>query len=191
MPNAETYLPASPSEIRDGTVERLKASAIGFKNVYRQRTIPTKDAQMPFAAMWTVRDDTSPNGDSNVGSPSFVHKLTLAIDIAARGNDDDALDAKITAMAEGLRDTLLTDASWVQLFEGIERCNLHYSYPKETDFIVGMATIEIEVTFRSEWPPVEENDFTQVAVAMNGRSASPPRRYDGYLTQFSVQGASS
>jgi hypothetical protein len=188
MNDGPIFYPSTPYEIRDGTIARVKAMTANFKNVYRQRTFPTKDAQMPLAAVWTVRDNASPNGDCNAGSPSFLHSFTLAIDIAAAAANDDALDATITSMAEGVRDTLLTDASWVMLFEGIQRCNLHYSYPKETDFIIAMATIEIEVTFRSDWPPIEANDFTQVAVSTSESGTSPPRRYDGYLTQFSVPG---
>lgn len=188
MTSVVTYYPFSPDDIRDGTVQRLQASVIGFKNVFRQRTIPTKDSQLPLAAIWTLRDRTAPNGDSNVGAPSFIHTLGLAIDIAAAANDDASLDAKLTAMAEGVRNTLLTDASWVQLFEGIEGCSIHYSYPPNGDLTLGIATIELEVTFRSEWPPIEENDFTQVAIATNDPGAMPPRRYDGYQTGFSLPG---
>ena len=183
------FYPESPETIRDGVFARIQASNVGFANVFRQRTFPTKDMHMPYAAVWTAKDATIPNGDGNVGEPSFFHNLTLVVDMVAAGEDDDALDATITAMGEGVRDTLLTDASFKLLFEGVERASLHYAYPKETDFIIAIATMELEVTFRSDWPPVEENDFTQVAVATNERSAMPPRRFDGYLTQFSVPGS--
>ena len=183
------FYPESPETIRDGIFARIQASAVGFKTVYRQRTFPIKDDQMPYAAVWTAKDSTIPNGDGNVGEPSFFHTLTLVVDMVAAGKNDDALDATITAMGEGVRDTLLTDASFKLLFEGIERASLHYAYPKETDFIVAIATLEIEVTFRSEWPPVEENDFTRVAVFTNEARAQPPRRFDGYVTQFSVAGS--
>ena len=215
------FYPESPETIRDGIFARIQASAVGFKTVYRQRTFPIKDDQMPYAAVWTAKDATIPNGDSNVGEPSFFHNFTLVVDMVAAGKNDDALDATITAMGEGVRDTLLTDASFKMLFEGIERASLHYAYPKETDFIVtlltdasfkmlfegieraslhyaypketdfivAIATLEIEVTFRSEWPPVEENDFTQAAVFTNEARAQPLRRFDGYVTQFSIPGS--
>lgn len=182
MPIGEpVFYPASPIEIRDGTAARLTAdaTAIGLKNVFKSRTIPTKDDQIPFAAVWHAGERTEPNGDANVGSPSFIHTLTLVIDVVAKAGNETALDTSIVNLVETIRATLLTDPTWVNLFEGIERCDTRYSYPKETNDFLVEAMIEIEVTFRSEWPPYLPNMLKTVTV-----TPTPPGALNGFTTQF-------
>ena len=178
------FYPYGPSAIRDGTVARLVALGI-FKNVYRQRTMPTKDDQLPLAAVWTMRDDTTPNGDANVGPPSFFHQYTFVVDVLMAANSDDALTAGIDDLVFKVRAALLTDLTWVNLFEGIERCNVHPVYPKETALTFAQAAIEIEVTFRSEWPPYVPNDFLQVGVSTSKAGTTPPV-LNGLSTQFDI-----
>jgi hypothetical protein len=160
---APLFYPIGPIDILDGTVTRLQAIQ-AFKNVYEQRTFPTKDDQLPFAAVWHAGERTEPNGDANVGAPSFFHTLTLVVDVVTSGPDETTLKTNIVQLVETTRATLLTDGSWVQLFEGIERCDTRYNFPKETNLIVAEAVIEFQVTFRSEWPPNEANDFATLGV---------------------------
>ncbi len=147
-----------PTAIRDGAVAVLEATGY-FKKVYRQKTTPTKDDQLPFAAVWVVRDDTEPMGDSNKGTPSFDHTYTLCIDVGMKAANDDALTEVLDDLGLKTRTALLCDNGWRQTFEGIERCSIHPIYPKETTFVFVQAAIEVVVTFRSAWPPYLPNDF--------------------------------
>ena len=150
-----------PTAIRDGAVAVLKATGY-FRNVYKQKTTPTKDDQLPAAAVWMVRDDTAPMGDANVGTPSFDHTYTLCIDVLLTAASDDALTATLDDFSLKTRAALLCDADWRQTFEGIERCSIHPIYPKETNLFFVQAAIEVVVTFRSAWPPYLPNTLEAI-----------------------------
>ena len=160
-----------PTAIRDGAVAVLKATGY-FKNVYRNKTTPTKDDQLPFAAVWMVRDETTPMGDANVGTPSFDHTYTLCIDVGMTAASDDALTATLDDLSLKTRTALLCDNDWRQTFEGIERCSIHPVYPKETNLFFVQASIEVVVTFRSAWPPYLPNTLESVGIITERRSAS-------------------
>ena len=162
--------PGGPVAIRDGAVACLKATGY-FKNVYRQKTTPTKDDQLPVAAVWIVRDDTLPMGDANVGTPSFDHTYTLCIDVLMKAATDDALTATLDDLGMKTRTALLCDGTWRQLFEGIERCSIHPIYPKETNVTFVQAAIEVVVTFRSAWPPYLPNDLKSIVVGVEVKHA--------------------
>ncbi len=180
---APIFYPAGPLEIRDGTASRL-AAVPGLKTVATQRTVPTKDDVLPAALVYHGGERTEPNGDDNVGAPSFFHELTLVVDLVAQAANDAALDTLIVGLAEATRATLLTDATWINLFEGIRRCDVRYAYAKETNAFMAQATVEFEVTFRSAWPPYAPNDFTSVAV--NPNAVTQPPLGPAFSTQFDM-----
>ena len=145
-----TFYPAGPIQIRDGTAARVKAMS-GFANVYSQRVLPTKDTQMPFACVWHAGDRTEPWGDDNVGAPRFDHSLTMIVDVVIASTSQAALDAPIVDLVERLRATLLTDPTWVALFESCERCDATYEYP-DGGFLYahGVVQVRSDVPFRVE-----------------------------------------
>lgn len=179
---AAIFYPASPVEIRDGTVSRIRAIPF-FKNVYGQRTKATKDDQLPIASVYHSGETTTPDGDANVGEPRFIHTLKLVVHLLVAAKDDDTLDGVIVNATEFVRGMLMTDSTWVDLFEGIERCDVRYAYPRETNDTFAQASIEFEVTFRSKWPPVAPNDFRQVVV---GFSEPCKRNLDDYVTAIDI-----
>ncbi len=168
-----TFYPAGPIDIRDGTAERLQALP-GLTAIFYGRTAPGQDSQLPYALVWNAGERTEPNGEANAGAPSFMHRLTLVVDVLAQAPSgttpetleavEAALDADIVGFAEAIRATLLTDPSWVNLAEGIERCDTRYSYPKEAQAVMAQATIEFELTYRSVFEPVLPNDLHEVEV---------------------------
>ena len=169
---APTFFPAGPIAIRDGTVSRIQAIP-GFIKVYPFRTLPTKDENLPAACVWHAGERTDPWGDDNVGAPSFNHALTLAVDIVTAAPSETSLDASVVPLVEAVRATLLTDPTWVNLSEGVRRCDVRYSYPKETDTFLAVGTIEFEVTFRSTWEPYLPNTLTNVAANATNLPGSP------------------
>lgn len=174
---APIFYPASPTTIRDGTAARL-ALVSGLTHVFKARTMPGQDDQLPYASVWLAGERTSVWGDGNVGDPTFTHVLTLVIDVMTKAGDEATLDADIIGFVETIRATLLSDPSWVQLFEGIERCDTRYAYPKDASDILVQGMIEFEVTFRSEWPPVLSQTLNKVGVSL------PDASFDYFATEF-------
>ena len=150
-----TFYPAGPLTIRDGALSALQAArqTLGLTTVSKARTFPKQDGDLPYAAVWMAGEHTEPAGEANTGVPFFLHRMTLIIDVMAKGATEDALDADLAAMTEGVRALLLTSPTWLALVEGVERCDTRYEYPKEATSIMAQGTIELEVTYRSMWEP--------------------------------------
>ena len=163
MVGTVTYFPASPIEIRDATIARVKALT-GCTNVFGNRVAPTKSDQLPLACVWHMGDRTEPWGDANCGPPSFIHTLGLAVDVMVKAGTEDQLNAEIVGLMEPLRLALLTDPSWLAFVEDVTRAEVRYSYPEEGSFIYARAVLDLEVHFRSEWAPAAPNDFLGVVV---------------------------
>ena len=166
MPTPE-YFPAGSLEIRNGTFVRV-AAATGYKNVWTQRALPTKDDQLPFAIVWHGGDRTEPWGEANVGVPSFEHTLKIVVVIAVTAETPDGLDPTIVEVTEGVRAALLTDPTWIGLFEACTKADVGYAFPGDGQIPYARGLIEFEVTYRSEWPPATPNDFRTMAVTVGG-----------------------
>lgn len=177
MPGDPIFYPASPLAIRDATFARV-AAIPGIVKTFKARVLPRQDGDIPYASVWNAGDRTEPNGDANVGSPSFIHHLTVVVDVMVRSaTEADAGDLAET-LAETVRTTLLTDPSWLAYSEGVERCETRYAYPKDAESILVQAMIEIELMFRSDWPPFLPNDLKTIAVR------TPPGVLDGFTIEF-------
>ena len=167
---APEFFPAGPSDIIDGTLVRAKAAS-GFAG-WKQRALPTKDEDLPFVLVWHGGDRTEPWGDANVGAPTFDHTLKLIVVVAVTAETPDGLDAGIVAATERVRAALLTDPSWIGLFEACTKADVGYAFPGDGQIPYARGLIEFEVAFRSEWAPVVLNDFVDMAVGSPGGSAT-------------------
>jgi hypothetical protein len=177
-----TYFPASPIAIRDATYDRLK-TIVGLKSVLKAITKPIKDYNLPIACVYNAGERTEPLGDANCGEPRFAHRLHLGIDVICTATSEAGLDNDIIAYVEQIKLTLLSDTSWLEMFEAIERVDVSYAYPKETSDYLVQGMIEIELFFRSSWEPVAPNDFRSVTVQINTGTAP----YDNPVyTQYEI-----
>ena len=159
------WYPQSPIAIRDGTWSRLQSITAFEGRVFKARSMPTKDSELPFVAVFHGGDRTRPYGSNKDGAPTFAHDFTLAVDIIAKGASETDLDSNVLELVEEVQRTLLTDASWIQLFEGINKSDTQIIYPKETNFFIVQAALTFEVTLESMWPPVIPNSFQEMTVS--------------------------
>ncbi|WP_158812059.1 hypothetical protein [Beijerinckia sp. L45] len=136
----------------------------GLKSVAKTYTKPIKEYNLPLAVVYNAGERTSPMGDANAGQPKFDHRLSLIIDIIAADTSDLNVDADIVTFVEAVKMTLLSDTSWLELFEAVEHVDVSYSYPKDGEDYIAQGQIEFELFFRSMWPPLTPNDFREATV---------------------------
>ena len=157
------FFPAGPTEIIDGTLSRAKAAA-GVTNAWKQRPLPVKDEDLPFVLVWHGGDRTEPWGDANVGAPTFDHTLKLIVVVAVTAETPDGLDPLVTTTTERVRAALLTDPTWIGLFEACHKADIGYAFPSDGQIPYARGLIEFEVTFRSEWSPADPPDFLGMSI---------------------------
>jgi hypothetical protein len=155
------YYPEGPIAIRDGTHARLQ-DIVGVKEVLKTRTLPTKDDQLPVICVAHGGENGRANGDANVGAPEFVSDLRLLITVVDLATSDLVLDAGITRMVEVIKQTLFTDTTWLNLFEGIESFAVSYHFPRDAEILLCEARLELTVIYRSNWPPYAINPLEEV-----------------------------
>lgn len=167
------YYPEGPVAIRDGTHLRLE-DITGIKQVFKTRTLPTKDDQLPIICVAHGGENGRADGDANVGAPKFVNDLRLLITVVDLATSDLVLDAGITRKVEEIKQTLFTDSSWLNLFEALESFAVSYHFPREAEIILCEARIELTVTYRSDWPPFVINSLEQIVTTLQlGPTADP------------------
>lgn len=155
------YYPEGPLAIRDGTHGRLQDIA-GVKHVFKTRTLPTKDDQLPIICVAHGGENGRADGDANVGSPHFLSDLKLLITVVDLATSDLVLDAGISRKVEEIKQTLFTDTSWLELFEALESFAVSYHFPREAEIVLCEARLELTVTYRSSWPPVALNALEEI-----------------------------
>jgi hypothetical protein len=169
----EIYYPEGPLAIRDGTHTRLQ-DIVGVKHVFKTRTLPTKDDQLPIICVAHGGENGRADGDANVGSPHFLNDLKLLITVVDLATSDLALDAGITRKVEEIKQTLFTDSSWLELFEALESFSVTYHFPREAEVVLCEARIELTVTYRSNWPPVALKTLNQIVTTIRLSETSDP-----------------
>lgn len=155
------YKPFSPIQVRDETVARLRQIA-GIKKVYKAHTIPTQDTELPCISVFHLGERAVPSGDANCGEPKFDHRLKLCIDIINLQGEEEVLDNTTTAFVEAVKLVLFRDATWISLMDGFEGYELRYNYPTQADGYYVQAQFEIDIFFRSEWPPLAPHELCTV-----------------------------
>jgi hypothetical protein len=171
-----TYYPAGPLDIRDATHERLQ-DITGVKAVLKTRTLPTKDEQLPVICVAHGGENGRPNGDANAGPPAFNNDFHLLITVVDLATSDLVLDAGISLMVEEIKQTLFTDTTWLELFEGIEAFSVSYHFPREAEIVLCEARMELTVSFRSVWPPFVINPLEEIVTTIQLPAPADPIIY--------------
>jgi hypothetical protein len=167
------YYPQGPIAIRDGTHARLE-DITGVREVFKTRTLPTKDDDLPIICVAHGGESGRPNGDNNAGAPKFINDLKLLITVVDIATSDLALDAGIARMVEEIKQTLFTDTSWLELFEAIDGFSVSYHFPREAEVLLCEARMELTLVYRSDWPPYAINPLEQVETTFQLTETADP-----------------
>lgn len=155
-------------EIRDATVQRLsRLSRYGSPaRIRKSFLLPTKDSEVPCALVYFAGSSMTAEGDANAGEPTFVHSLRLVVSSLIKANASEALDGELDEAASEILDTLLSDASWLRLFDGVPQIERSYQLAADEPkrLVMAEARTIFTIEFRTEWPPVVVDDFAAVTI---------------------------
>lgn len=144
--------------IHKAALSRL-STLTGFTTFRKSPMLHVDPKALPCLSVYLMRERMVAEGDANAGEPRFVHTVTLGISgacVASGANDQ--LDALDTAMSSVLT-KLLTDPKFIALVEGVESIDRRNVFEKAAETPLAEVQIEMVVSFRTDWPPVVEDDF--------------------------------
>ena len=169
------------TQIRDAAFTRIqKAMRVDFKD-WRRAPFPTFQVdKLPALSVYLLRETMSPNGDPNVGEPSFKVEALIGISILDSASDPDVLDGCVDRLLDRVEDTLFTDPTFVRLntpdqlqsaggvplLEGFTQVVRTPTYHREGEEYYLELRLQISCQFRCYYAPVAPNALTQVAVTV-------------------------
>jgi len=161
-------------EILKKTGDLLEAALVPivFKSVFRVRTYPTKDNMLPVVTVALGRDRMDADGSDNSGEPSFKHTVTLNVSAVCVAKSQFFIDGKLNEAKSAILTTLLSNTEWLALVEAVSAIDVSMVYPDEGGIIFAEARMAIEVTFRTDWPPVVPDDFLDAFVTEEAGGAT-------------------
>lgn len=136
----------------------------------KARTIPVPPAvtsDFPLLAVFVLREQMLPDGDSNAAAPEFVLDVTIGVSIA-RAYDLEFLDGLMDRDV-ALVESLFTDPTFVRrepgcLFESIESVLSARLFPPNGETYFGETRVEIVFRTRCGFDPVITDQFAGVNV---------------------------
>jgi hypothetical protein len=161
LQSAAIYYPNSAIDIRDAAHQRLKTLrdfGLG-ERVFKARVSPTKDEELPCLCVVHGGERGAPDGDANVAAPKFIHSFTLRLSIIAAARSQYHLDGEIVTALENVKGLLLTDPTFLDYCEAVDRLDTTFRYPREAEPLLVEAILEMGLVYRSDWPPVAPNDL--------------------------------
>jgi len=159
--------------IRDAAVTRIVAANIKPWKAVRKSPIPTLQTdQLPALGIYMMRENMSPDGDSNCGPPRFIADAVISFAVIDLASKPDVLDGSVDTAIDLIETTLLCDGSFIDLrdlngqpiIDSITNISRSYQFPQigETYYL----ECRLQITFRyfCFFEPVAPNLLTTVSV---------------------------
>ncbi|GJE45362.1 hypothetical protein [Methylobacterium soli] len=140
-------------EVRDLAFERLLAFGT-FKTVRNGISEQIEPAdQLPAATVFLRRENRTPDGDANVGEPSFVHDVTLGILVTIDAGSKSDLEPVLHSYTNDAIGFLLSDTTFLSEIEAVTGIDETHVFPKDGETYYAEARVEFSVTFRTSFEP--------------------------------------
>jgi len=166
--------------IRDGMLARLKELPT-FQNVKKFGTTKMQRIQvdqLPFVAVYFIRERTTPDGDPNAGDPRFIYETRLGYQVFVQSNDETvaekALDAASVVIMNILRrqdwhrfETPAQPPDDIVEIEGIlggERVFRFGNTSITNETPVAELQMDQTYRFRAGFPPIVTDDLRRIHV---------------------------
>lgn len=152
----------------EGIRAQLAAAGVAGGDVEKHRFPPTEDDQLPIATVTWGADQAESRGGARTGIPTFVHTVTLVIELADEANDGPALRAKMSTHGQLICDTLLKNLSWGgAALEGVQAVRQIVDKPVESRFNLARLQVHIDALYASDWAPAgPADDFETISIGV-------------------------
>jgi hypothetical protein len=136
-----------------------------FKTYRSTPMLQLQPSDLPVLGIYILRERRTPNGHANHAQPKFIDEIRLgfSMGIQAETADQNHIYQLEEWMTE-LETSLLTNAKWVQLTDGIEGMDRASQYAKVGETTLFEIRDELWFFTQSEFPPKVDDWLEKVVV---------------------------
>lgn len=139
------------SAIWQATHDRLVAALPSLAGrIHKARFSRFDEDELPAAVVFVFSDTAS---NESGGSPLFVYRSEISIELFASGADDDAAAEAINDLAEDVEDALLRSPEWVALFRHISDVSSDFVMDDGASFRLFCASLRLTVEHTQAFDP--------------------------------------
>jgi hypothetical protein len=183
MPPPVPYL----TMLRQETVKRLAELTTVFPRVYDSRLPQLKRELLPAIRVYT---NSAAHLGRSISIPDFRTTAHLIVQIICEDITDAAIAERIDVYCEVVKNKLLCDGKWLQLFERCETLDLEIDRNVEGEWRLTTATLDFGVTYSCSYEPVVPDWLLTVGLKVDvidpaadpntGPPGTPPNVDGGY-----------
>jgi hypothetical protein len=172
--------------IRQETVSRLQSLPNIFANVYDSRLPQITRELLPAVRVYSGATSQG----LSISIPEFRTTAQLLIQIIAEDTNDPALAERMDRYADIVKARLLSDSTWLTLFERVLSMDTEYDRHVEGEWRTTTATIQFNIQYTEAWEPFVADWLQSVSLKVDvidpaadpntGPPGTPPNVPDGY-----------
>lgn len=133
-----------------------------MKSVRKAPITTVQPEQLPALGIFVLSERDLPDGNTSIAQ--FVTHLEIGISWVAMSSDSLILDGTLDQFVAQSKIALLSDATFLQLFEYVEEISREMSYSKEGESYICENRMRLKVSYRTDYPPFAPYDLTLIDI---------------------------
>lgn len=174
------------TQLRQETVARLNTLTPVFRGVYDSRLPQLRRELLPAVRVYTA----STSQGLSISIPEFRSTAALVIQIVCEDFTDPALAERIDRYCDLIKGRLLSDASWLTIFERVLSIETELDRSVEGEWRLTTATLTFGIQYTEVWEPYIPDWLESVKLTVDmidpaadpntGPPGTPPNVDGGY-----------
>jgi hypothetical protein len=143
-------------------------------DIKSSRIVPIQTVQpdqLPALGVYIVSENSVMDG--NVSIPQFVVRLELMIALTVMASDPVFIDGALDDFAGNVYNILLTDPTFLVMFEYVENVKRGFAFKKEGESYIAEIGVTFAVSYRSRYEPLAPNSLTMVDIKIAETDGTP------------------
>jgi hypothetical protein len=164
------------AQLRQETVARL-SDVPAFKKVFDSRQAQIRRTDLPALRVYTSQNATG----RSINIPDFLTTTSLVVQIVADDITDARSAERVDDLCDAVKDRLLGDAEWLQLYEQITGISTEVDRNIEGEQRTTVATLTFDLTVSEWWEPRVPDTLEHIHVDVDviTPAADPNLKYPG------------